>query len=63
MAKKQTLEQALERLDEIVASMEEKELPLEQSLALYEEGTRLIQLCTQQLESAKLKVETLDKED
>ena len=63
MAKKMTLEQALARLDEIAAALEDEQLPLEQSLALYEEGTRLIRQCSRQLEDAKLRVETLEKEE
>lgn len=63
MAKKMTLEQSLARLDEIAAALEDEQLPLEQSLALYEEGTRLIRQCSRQLEDAKLRVETLEKEE
>jgi exodeoxyribonuclease VII small subunit len=37
-------EEALKKLESIVQSMESQELPLEQMLARYEEGTRLAQL-------------------
>ena len=57
----QTFEQALARLDEIVRSLEKGEAPLAESLALFEEGTKLIQLCSAQLEEAEQKVVRLHK--
>lgn len=57
-----TFEEAMKRLSEIVAEMEGGELPLEQSIKLYEEGTRLSVLCKKQLEEAQQKVTILQAE-
>ena len=61
--KKQNIsfEQALARLDEIVRSLEGGDLVLSDSLALYEEGTGLIKLCSKMLDQAEQKVVKLKK--
>ena len=61
--KKQTLsfEQSLSRLDEIVKHLEKGDLPLSDSLALYEEGTGLIRSCSKMLDDAEQKVVKLKK--
>ena len=48
-AKKQTFEQEIARLEEIVAALEKGDAPLADSLALFEEGTKLIAACSQEL--------------
>ena len=57
-----TFEAALQKLDEIVQRLEKGELPLEQSLVLYEEGVRLSRLCHAKLEEAEGKIELLLKD-
>jgi exodeoxyribonuclease VII small subunit len=52
----------LQKLDEIVQKLEKGELPLEQSLVLYEEGVRLSRLCHAKLEEAEGKIELLLKD-
>ena len=52
-------EEALSKLDEIVARLEVGELTLEDSLALFEQGQMLASRCVSLLEEAELKVETL----
>lgn len=54
-----TFEQAIERLEKIVAEMEAAELPLEEVLKKYEEGTRLVRFCGQKLDEAEKKIELL----
>jgi len=54
-----SFEQAIQRLEKIVADMETAELPLEDVLKKYEEGTRLVQFCAQKLEQAEKKIELL----
>ena len=56
-----TFEQAIQRLERIVADMEGAELPLEDVLKKYEEGTRLVRFCNQKLEEAEKKIEILAK--
>ncbi len=61
MAEKR-FETALARLEEIVQALEKGELPLEQSLKLFEEGVRLARYCTKRLDEAERKVEILLKD-
>ena len=60
-AKKQTFEQEIARLEEIVAALEKGDAPLADSLALFEEGTKLIAACSQELDAAEQKVVKLRK--
>ena len=57
--KKLTYEQALARLEEIVALLERGEASLEESLALFEEGAKLTKQCTAMLDQAEQKVAKL----
>ncbi len=61
MAEKMSFEQGLARLDEIVRHLEKGDLPLSESLALFEEGTGLLNVCNQMLEEAEQKVVKLRK--
>lgn len=54
-----SFESALTRLSEIVEALEKGDLPLERSLALFEEGVRLSRLGAERLENAELRVEQL----
>jgi len=55
-------EAALQRLEQIVAGLEKGDLPLEESLVLYEEGIKLSRLCHAKLEEAEGRIETLMKD-
>ncbi len=57
-----TFEQALSELEQIVQRLERGELPLEDSLRLYEEGIRLSRLCHAKLEEAEGRIEVLLKD-
>ncbi|MBR0355241.1 MAG: exodeoxyribonuclease VII small subunit [Oscillospiraceae bacterium] len=59
--KKETFEQMLTRLDEIVRHLEKGDLPLDDSLSLFEEGTGLIRRCGTMLDEAEQKVVKLKK--
>ena len=54
-----TFEQALARLEEIARSLENGQTKLEDSLALYEEGIRLVRLCNERLDNAEQKIKLL----
>ncbi len=54
-------EDALKKLEKIVEELEGGNLPLEDSLAKYEEGIKLSRICQKKLETAKKKVELLVK--
>ena len=59
--KKLSFEQSLERLEEIVRHLEKGDLPLNDSLKLFEEGTALLQSCGRMLDEAEQKVVKLRK--
>ncbi|MDY3870674.1 MAG: exodeoxyribonuclease VII small subunit [Clostridiaceae bacterium] len=59
MAKKKTFEQSMSRLEEIVAALEKGDAPLEESLALFQEGTRLISACGKALDQAQQQLKLL----
>ena len=52
----QSFEDAIRRLDAIVAKLEEDKLPLDEMLARYEEGVTLARYCGEKLEAAEQKV-------
>ena len=52
-------EQSLKRLEEIVQRLESGQLPLDESLRLFEEGTRLTKVCQRRLTEAELRIERL----
>jgi exodeoxyribonuclease VII small subunit len=54
-----TFEDAIKRLSEIVQKLEKGDLPLEDSLKLFEEGVRLSRLSQERLDAAQKKVEQL----
>jgi exodeoxyribonuclease VII small subunit len=61
--KKTTFEQALGQLERIVEQIENGEIGLEESIARYEEGTRLIRQCRVILDAAEKKIQLLAKAD
>jgi len=54
-----SFEASLEELERIVRELEKGDLPLEQSLALFESGMQLSSQCKRQLEDAETRVEIL----
>lgn len=60
-SKKLSFEESLARLDEIVRHLEKGDLPLSESLALFEEGTSLMGACSKMLDEAEQKVMKLRK--
>ncbi len=61
MAEKFTFENAMQRLDEIVKILERGEVPIEESLKLFEEGASLIKKCNNVLNKAEQKVSLIFK--
>ena len=57
-----TFEDSLKKLEGIVAQLERGDLPLEDSIKIFEEGVRLSAVCKEELESAESKVEILLKQ-
>lgn len=58
---KMTFEAAMERLEQIVRAMERGDVPLEESLALFQEGTELVRTCGALLDNAKAEIEKVVK--
>ena len=54
-----SFEEGLRELEEIVAKMEEGRVALEEAVSLYERGMLLQKRCREQLENARLRIETL----
>ncbi|HEV2215861.1 MAG TPA: exodeoxyribonuclease VII small subunit [Terracidiphilus sp.] len=57
-----SFEESLKKLESVVERLEKGDLPLEESLNLFEEGVKLSEACKKQLESAEGKVQTLLKQ-
>lgn len=55
----ETFEEVYARLEEIVARLEQGGLPLDDAVALYEQGMALAQRCQEMLDAAELKVTRL----
>ena len=54
-----TFEQAMAQLEQIVAQIESGQVSLEESIAKYEQGTKLVQTCRAMLEAAEQKIQVL----
>lgn len=59
MAEELSFEQAMERLEQVVKELEGGDLPLERSLALFQEGIGLARQCGLALDEAEAKIEKL----
>lgn len=57
--KSNEFEKAFQQLEKIVQRLESEELPLDDSLQLFEEGIRLSRFCHQRLEEVEKKIETI----
>lgn len=54
-----TFEGAFARLEEIVQQLEAGDAPLQDALALFEEGVRMARLCSQRLDEAETRIRVL----
>lgn len=54
-----TLEENFTKLEEMIARMENKEIGLEESFQLYEEGMKLLKQCNDQIDRVEKKVQIL----
>lgn len=61
--KKKTFEEAVARLEEITASLEKGDAPLDAALSLFEEGTKLAAQCANLLDKAEQKVRILTRSE
>jgi len=56
-------EEALQRLEQIVDTLEAGDLPLEESLKAFEEGVGLARHCAKYLEEAEKRIELLTRDE
>ncbi len=59
MAEKQSFQQSMDRLEEIVTKLEKNEIVLEDAISLFEEGLALVNSCDTQLKQFETKVSSL----
>ena len=57
--KNASFETNMQRLEQIVRAMERGDVPLEESLKLFQEGTDLVRSCNQLLDEAQLQVKKI----
>lgn len=62
MENEMTYETAIKRLEEIVDTLEKNEVSLDESMKLFEEGTKLTSFCSKKLKEAEQKITELTKE-
>ncbi len=60
---KQTFEQALSSLEQIVKNLEAGDLPLEEALKKFEEGVKLSKLCSSKLDETEKKITILMRDN
>jgi len=60
--KKENFEKSLERLERIVAGLEEGDLPLEKGVELYKEGLMLAAACRKRLDAARMEIMKVAKD-
>lgn len=61
--KKEGFEESLQRLEKIVEEMEDGSLPLEKMMADFEEGMKLVKICSGRLNEFERKIEMLVKDE
>jgi exodeoxyribonuclease VII small subunit len=60
---KLSFEEAMDQLEQLVAKLENGDVPLEQAIDLFQEGMKLSHLCSQKLEQVERKIEMLVEEN
>ena len=61
--KNKSFEQNMARLEQIVRAMERGDVPLEESLKLFQEGTDLVRKCGKLLDEAELQVKKVTTDE
>ena len=57
-----TYEKAIKRIEEIVSTLEKNDVSLDESIKLFEEGTKLSVFCNEKLTQAKQKITEINKD-
>jgi exodeoxyribonuclease VII small subunit len=58
-----SFEEAMDQLEQLVAKLENGDVPLEKAIDLFQEGMKLSHLCSQKLEQVERKIEMLVEEN
>ena len=56
-----TFEKAIEELEDIIKSLEQGDVPLDNTIELYERGARLKDFCEKKLKDAEIKIKKINK--
>ena len=59
--KKQSFEESIAQLEDVVGKMEGGEIPLDECIDLYEKGVKLADFCAKELDTAEKRIEKLQK--
>lgn len=60
---KQTFEEAMKQLEQIVQELESGDLPLEKAILKYEEGVRLSRFCSEKLDETEKRITILQDQE
>jgi exodeoxyribonuclease VII small subunit len=60
---KQTFEEAMKQLEQIVQELESGDLSLEKAILKYEEGVRLSRFCSEKLDETEKRITILQNQD
>ena len=61
MPKKESFKQSMDRLDEIIARLNQNEVELEEAITLFEEGLKLVKQCAARLKQFEQRVSVLSE--
>ena len=56
-----TFEKAIEELEDIIQSLEQGDVPLDNTIELYERGAKLKDFCEKKLKDAEIKIKKINK--
>ena len=56
-----TFEKAIEELEDIIQSLEQGDVPLDNTIELYERGVKLKDFCEKKLKDAEIKIKKINK--
>jgi exodeoxyribonuclease VII small subunit len=59
--KKDSIEEAMRKLESLITDMESGQLPLEKLLDNYEDGVKLVRLCQEKLDAAEQKIQIIKR--
>ena len=57
-----TLEQSFARLDEILTALESRDITLEESFQIYQQGMELLKQCNQKIDRVEKKMQIINEE-